>query len=481
MSELPPEDQDAFTSQERLALDAWHAPEPRADLAAAVLARMGSEPVARAPRRAGRLAFRIVLVVAAVGLAWRSFVAPAQAVSGALVADRRTTVPLAARGVAVAEAGAELRWQVEGDGAAAISQVAGDVFYRVEPGARFAVSTPAGDVTVTGTCFRVQVEAGKEGEMRAGTKMAGSALAGAVATAVVLVTVYEGRVAVASEGRTAAVEPGQRATLTAGRAPTVEDARPSAPAAAVAVNTPVEPAPAPAAPTVAVPAAPTPAARCDPAAADELAREKAANTALSGEVAALEVELKKAQRVADKYRTFDLTPETLKGMAERCELRWDHPAIRVGEKPTVDDEAVASLKLTKEEQDAVAEELTKFNTDTLAELRRIYTEVTGDDQVGSLASEAMFAELNDKSDRTEIRLTFEKLAAERAGLAQPPEEGAEMPSVERAYRLMTAAGDRLEAAMAARIGTERARELREYRNGWGSASRSTYGCPKRTP
>jgi hypothetical protein len=108
----------------------------------------------------------------------------------------QATLALAGRGVAVGEAGAELRWVVERDGAAHITQSHGDVFYRVERGGAFVVETPAGRVSVRGTCFRVEVRA-----------------------ADAVVTVLEGRVAVESAGELVELTPGMRALLSVAAAP----------------------------------------------------------------------------------------------------------------------------------------------------------------------------------------------------------------------------------------------------------------------
>ncbi len=113
-------------------------------------------------------------------------------------------VRIGMRAIAVLDKGAHVSW--DGD---AIHQVAGAVFWRVEPvvavasgPAPFVVHTPAADVRVKGTCFRVTVE---EAEMTRRDVVAGAV--GAVASGLVLVGVYEGKVAVAgTAGSAGAVE-----------------------------------------------------------------------------------------------------------------------------------------------------------------------------------------------------------------------------------------------------------------------------------
>jgi hypothetical protein len=120
---------------------------------------------------------------------------------GEAVAARRTEVHLGERAVGVLEPGAHVRW--DGD---AVTQTEGDVFYRVERGGAYRVMTPAGEVDVLGTCFRVQVRGAEEAKMN-GRDVAMGAV-GAALGAAVLVTVYEGKVALSHEGA--------RVTLTAG-------------------------------------------------------------------------------------------------------------------------------------------------------------------------------------------------------------------------------------------------------------------------
>jgi len=115
------------------------------------------------------------------------------------------------------------------------------------------------------------------------------------------------------------------------------------------------------------------------------------------------------------------------------------------------------------------------------QLRRLYTLVTGDDQVDNISSEAMLAEINDQSEPRDLRLAFERLSAERGGLQPAPAEGVELAPMEPVYLLLTSMGDRIESELTERVGTDRSRQMRDAHDGWGSASRSSCGCPKRTP
>ena len=124
-------------------LEAWEVPGPPSDFVARVVARTHgradpsleaeeSAPVERIGwlRRRGPLAAVAAAAVAALWLV----VDPSLPVHGSRTLASRTTVSLGHRGVAVAEAGASLRWDVGWRGQTAVEQVQGEVFYRVDPG-----------------------------------------------------------------------------------------------------------------------------------------------------------------------------------------------------------------------------------------------------------------------------------------------------------------------------------------------------------
>src|SRR5205085_11127298 len=106
---------------------------------------------------------------------------PRPGCSGALVVTTRTSVDLCARGVAVAEPGAALRYHVARDGAGRVEQARGAVRYQIRPGGPFTVVTPAGDARVVGTAFLVEL-----------TTMKKTLTLAAVTTLILIV--YEGRV-----------------------------------------------------------------------------------------------------------------------------------------------------------------------------------------------------------------------------------------------------------------------------------------------
>ncbi len=141
-------------------------------------------------RRVRRL--RAVAIAATVAFAAAAGVAMTRgtpARHGEIRADVRTDAHLGPHVVAVLERGAHVTW--DGDD---VTQTSGDVFYRVEPGGVRRVHTAAGDVTVHGTCFDVKVKSeGSEGvDMNRRDALAGAV--GAIASAAVMVGVYEGKV-----------------------------------------------------------------------------------------------------------------------------------------------------------------------------------------------------------------------------------------------------------------------------------------------
>ncbi|MFH1810271.1 MAG: FecR domain-containing protein [Pseudomonadota bacterium] len=197
-------------------LDAlWRASEPPVHFADRVIAswavQQGSAPAAVSldsrrrwlvPTALAAAAALIVVVGAGLDLTWPS--------RGQSLAAERAELKLGHRAVVVAEGGASLSWKVGLGGAVEVEQTEGDVFYRVEHGRRFEVQTPAGVVGVRGTCFRVLVRDAAAAPAPAGSGGGGSQ---------VEVTVYEGRVELASQGVQLSLEAGQHALATSTQAP----------------------------------------------------------------------------------------------------------------------------------------------------------------------------------------------------------------------------------------------------------------------
>lgn len=478
-----------FNDEERAALDAWQPPEMPADFVDRVVDHAAS--TSQHPKR--HLWVGAAVLALAAGGAWLAFqslggpdVSAPRA--GELTADARETARIGAHAVAVAEPGAALRWRLASDeGPTRIVQSAGDTFYRVDAGP-FEVQTPLGTVRVLGTCFRIDIVPSTEeppdmqrnATPRSPLKTATlGALAGASLSALVLVTVYEGRVqASAPDGTTVEAGPGETIELRPEGAPQRRASRPS--------TSPVE-APRAAAKTDRQAA---PDRTSDGAAADReasapdrlscpsrLADAEERADYLEGQVDRLKKSVEQYRREQADQRTYDLSQDQLEAMASHCELRWDHPGVRLDEPPRVWKEAIEDLQLSEAEVQAANEAFAANNERMLGALRALYVEVTGDTENQHLAPDALVAEITDKTEKDDVRHVFKRLSAERAGLVEPPADLASRPAIERLFRLLTTSGDLLEEDMASRFGPELARELRDHHNGWGSKSRSRPGCP----
>lgn len=212
--------------------DAWTAQQPPDDFADRVMnAAMSAGGLPAAPpfprrRIAMAAALGALTALAAVALLQVTPPAADQAARGTVAARGRMSVPLGHRAVAVAEDGAQVSYEVDADGAAQVTQTRGQVFYRVDHGEPFVVHTPAGSVEVLGTCFDVNVTQQEQNMDR--SKVSAAAVAGVVGAALgaaVMVTVYEGRVALANGGGKVTVEAGQRGQANAHSAPRVVDGR----------------------------------------------------------------------------------------------------------------------------------------------------------------------------------------------------------------------------------------------------------------
>jgi ferric-dicitrate binding protein FerR (iron transport regulator) len=202
-----------------LDLSAWEAPEPRPDLADAVLARMaGTQVVEHVGPVAKRRRALLIAGVAAATLAAAAAVVVivrgterATPASGRVVAERAQTLALG--GVrAELDAGARVTWRREG-GALHVEQAAGAAAWRVSGDERLVIDAGAAvaSVEATGASLRVEVKM-NQADMR----VVGVSALTAAAVAMVTVTVYEGRVKVAgSPGQaTVIVQPGSTYTVT---------------------------------------------------------------------------------------------------------------------------------------------------------------------------------------------------------------------------------------------------------------------------
>ena len=448
---------DELTPQEERLLHEVPVVTPPAGFAARVLAEQQRR------RHATRRRVALVAAAAAVVVVTSTWLWPRgqSAQSGQLAAaPSRTTVTLASRGVAVAEAGAALTWAVEPGGAATIVQSSGNVFYRVEPGGRFVVSTGAGEVTVTGTCFRVEVT---------DVKNLASATIGAVVATIMTVTVYEGRVLATG------VDHGPPKALAAGESATMASAAHALASPAASPGAPSKPGHAPLLPPASS-RAPLPA-HLSPEALYE------AHAAVTREAEALRTEVERLKRDLDDKsekdpndKFYEPTPADLVELARQCRLQWDTVSLS-STPPGFSVKNAEKLGLSEEERAAVEARVNAHQKALVDQIRTLYAEITGDTTAGSLAANAMLDEIADKTTQEEHQRVFQQLARERAGLAQPPPPGHPESPYTRLFRALTSAGNALEASLAEELGPETARKIRDLDDGWGHKHGSSYGCP----
>ncbi len=362
--------------------------------------------------------------------------------------NERESIALGGRGIAVAEAGAALAWRRTGD-RARVEQEAGDVFYRVDPGGPFTVTTAAGEVRVTGTCFRVEVISMKPSKQG----WIGAAAGAALATAVV-VTVYEGKVVVASPSGSAQVRAGERATLT-----------PEAPPALATSATP----------SVALaelPPAPPNATREELLARDEAMRQQVAS--LAQRVRQLQTVASAAPAGEPKRLTFngkeswtDVPAETLLEFAKECRVQIDFPPMNTGPFK-LSPKLAEQLELSSEEVAAANAAFAELHSSWLRRLRALYIETTGDNTgAESLSMQALSEELREKAaGEGEAEAVQRRIAEERAGLLPAPTDLSRTSPYERYFRAFANLGDEAEALLAAKLGKERAHALRASDGGW---------------
>ena len=483
--EPDPWNADPLTRDELEAIAAWQVPEPPDGFVGRVLAARRAAPVverepisvasalaaaSRDPGRPRRMLPWLAVAAAAVlalflAQARSPSTTPAGDASGSAAPVERRTVRLGQRGVAVAEAGADLSWHIEAD-LARVTQRAGDVFYRVERGGRFEVDTPRGTVRVTGTCFRVELSA---------MKTPWQGVVGAAIGAAVVVTVYEGSVLFAGgTGDERAVAAGQ--VLTGGEGGSlVADRRGAGPGAAGAAGAVEAPIAAPGA----------------DASRDDLLRR---DTVQRAEIASLRARVRGLEHGGGGGEAvmrrggpaahdpsgrpwFDPSKEDLVRFAAECRVRSDMPPILRPETLEWGPRMAEEAGLSGEELAAVNRALAELQRQVVAELRALYIEITGEAaRADELSAQAMASELRDKSPEGEEGRINQRIAQERAGLVPPPAPGAALSPLERFVRHQAYIGDETERRVGEVVGAGRAHAIREQNGGWG-LRQETVGCP----
>ncbi len=483
----PADSEPALTDAER---EGWPSAEPSPGFAERVMAARARDaarddaPSAKpAPRGRGWRWNVGWVAVAAVLLSasgwWLSRARPAE---GSLVADQRRSVTLGERAVAVAESGTVMRWRVEADGAATVYQDAGRVFYRVDEGERFEVLTPRGTVGVEGTCFTVEMKTMQDDSKPSRRSTLKPGLVGAALASAVVVTVYEGRVAVADDRTEVSVDAGQRARSQGGHGWTVDDD--SGPRARPGANSDAEPS------VVAMAGDPVAQLRKQ---ALTLERMRAANEAQLDEIDELRKQLGKtdpAEAAAKQARTCaqqaraegcsiaDPDQETLLELARCGGVQVDIPgfitldpsediATQAGDwaqRNGLSDDDAAKLY-------AVAEE---FRTARFETMRALLAEIGEDTDVSdALPAQALGGAIEAQYDPEEAMAVRRSVSKERAGLQTPPTDLGSLSPTERYIRLTFGVGNDFEAAVAGALGPEQAHALRAADQGWPGGT-STY-------
>jgi len=163
-------------------------------------------------------------------------------------------------------------------------------------------------------------------------------------------------------------------------------------------------------------------------------------------------------------------------MAERCEIAFDHPSTRSDQPVSVSESEAEELAIDATGRQAMNDVLRENDRWFRDEVRRIYVMASGDqDGAAMLATSSMIEEVQNKSLADDDGSARRRLALERAGLEKPP-SARTLPPAEQLLRLLESYGDRVERAMAERIGAEHARRYRDSRHNQ-SQSRSS-GCPE---
>jgi ferric-dicitrate binding protein FerR (iron transport regulator) len=421
-------------------LDAWDDPAPAEGFADRMMARLdrevslappaGPPPAARPPGRRPAWAIRpwqaalagaaLATVVLLAGLALRGGAqeAPLARVSstGSLVATAaRSTHRIGDRGVAVAETGASLSWQVDVDGNGVVTQQLGAVFYRVEheDRRRFAVMTPQGRVVVTGTCFTV-----------------------VVLPTSTTVQVHEGSVQLHADHDVIELLAGERARLTPDRIvriDRIDDLTKDRGAASSGAHPEVSMA--------------QPIVKARPAVAQPRLIPDAATLAQWAE---------KCHVRADMPPFEELKPKN--------EAEWEAYTRSMGG--------------TAAETEAVEAAFTSVEQRAFSKLHDLYVQTTGDKQsTGSLTLDRMLYEIARTAEYQEELEIYQKISAERAGLGVPPPLD-QRSNLEVLLREILAQGDAFETELARRVGPVRARQLREHNQGWPGEASEWEGCPR---
>lgn len=467
--------------------DAWSVPQPSVEFATGVLAAhfAEEEAPAEAPRRNWIWLGAVAAVLLVAGLLWT--LRGGQSIEDHLEARGVQTVALGDRATAVAQPGTRMKWTVDSDGTTRIDQSSGRVFYRVDHGERFDVVTPAGTVTVTGTCFEVDLESNA---MK--TSIRNGAIGAALASALV-VTVYEGGVVLANDNGSVDLAAGEAGRVSDARAPVRFDPDGDDRDAALAGGSKAK------SESKAGEVSGDPRAHIARQARDidRIREEKDAQAAriqeLEAEVIALggsvdpkspEAAKARAKMCASQSRGGNcpfLEPdqETLMEMARCGTVKIDSLGFIDDPEPPSAGSIAERLGVTDtaESEKLHAAAMQQYD-DHRGDLKAMYLELGGDESTADDASGATLQSfILDQLDPELGGSIQRQISEERAGLREAPTETSGLSIEERVARLMANDGNEFERLVSDQLGSERARELRKKNDGWpGSTSVHSSDC-----
>lgn len=182
----------------------------------------------------------------------------------------------------------------------------------------------------------------------------------------------------------------------------------------------------------------------------------------------------------DDARPLDADQDVLDQWVAVCRVHADVPPLAG---PTPEDlaqlAAIAdTLELTGTERDAFRDASLAFAARAVADLRRIYTDATGDtSDVDEIEPEMLITLIDRTAGPGEPPRVRQRLARERAGLDEAPTDMSTVSPYEELYRGIIALADGFERELAERIGAERARQLRAMHGGWPGPAFDWIGCP----
>ena len=406
----------------------------------------------------------VILAAAATVLLVWALGSRGEAHNGEAHVSSRETIAVANRAVAVAEPGARMSWQVDADGQARVTQSQGSVFYRVEAGAAFDVATPAGTVTVTGTCFTVELR-----PMKTSITHAASALGGAAVATALFLTVHEGSVVLANDAGNVELEAGQKARARAGERPHLDDGgSPPAPQTHASLRAENEQLRA----TIASLREETQVAR------PSSRPDDAEPTIVGGCANAVG---------APGCSTLEPTQEVLEERARCGTVLVDKPKFMTDAGYDLDPELAELVGLDEREQEKIRALNEKFTTDyaeTLVGLINEANELNGNPGQARLGEETppwaairAFSSVIEGASEDVGKDARRHIAKQRAGLEPAPQDLGKLHPFARYYHLDADLGNAYERALAKTIGEGRAHELRVAQDGWRSKHLQTGECP----